>query len=282
MGSVCSREVLLLAQPLLDSKASHKIGAKSKTLKVIEHGVDWLMKANPEDRELIAVVGDPSVDHQFWGRPQDQRVPRPCMKISRYSPGTDLAAEVAAALAAGSKVISDKRKADLAWLKAKSLYDFGDKHRGKYSKVVSEVKGYYESDDYTDELAWGAIWLMKASKLETDKTKYMNRAKSAYKQFQLGRRVKSFSWDQKHAGVQLLMAELTGESQYRAHVIAFCDYNMPHGGAKFTPGGLLFIEKWGALRHAMNIAYICLRTSVLSGMDAIRQANYRNFALAQV
>ena len=40
---------------------------------------------------------------------------------------------------------------------------------------------------------------------------------------------------------------------FRAHITTFCDYNMPNGGAKFTKGGLLFIEKWGALRHAMNI-----------------------------
>jgi len=78
------------------------------------------------------------------------------------------------------------------------------------------------------------------------------------------------------------MAELTGEKSYMASISAFCDYNMPHGGAKYTPGGLLFIEKWGVLRHALNIAFICLRASTLSGMDAIRQRNYRNFALGQV
>ena len=79
------------------------------------------------------------------------------------------------------------------------------------------------------------------------------------------------------------MAELTGEKSYMAEVSAFCDFNMPNGGgATYTPGGLLFIEKWGVLRHAVNIAFICLRASTLSGMDSIRQRNYRNFALGQV
>ena len=32
----------------------------------------------------------------------------------------------------------------------------------------------------------------------------------------------------------------------------------------------------------MNIAYICLRASTITGMDAIRQRNYRNFALGQL
>ena len=259
-----------------------ELGLWDKYVHVIEHGAKWLMKANPEQRTLVAVVGDPDIDHQSWGRPQDQIGPRPCMKVSRYAPGTDVAAEAAAALAAASQVMSDERQAEMAWIKAKQLYDFADKHRGLYSKVVKEVKGYYEGDSYTDELAWGALWLYRGSKLESDKIKYMNRAKSAYKQFQLNKRVKSFNWDQKHAGVQLLMAELTYDKTYRAHVIAFCDHNMPHGGAKYTPGGLLFIEKWGVLRHALNIAFICLRTSLLPGMDAIRTANYRNFAISQV
>jgi len=57
---------------------------------------------------------------------------------------------------------------------------------------------------------------------------------------------------------------------------------MPHGGAKYTPGGLLFIEKWGVLRHSLNIAYICLRAGTLMGMDSIRQSNYRKFAMSQL
>ena len=76
--------------------------------------------------------------------------------------GTDVAAETAAALAAASKIMKDERQAEMAWIKAKQLYDFADKHRGLYSKVVKEVKGYYESDSYTDELAWGALWLYRA------------------------------------------------------------------------------------------------------------------------
>ena len=87
----------------------------------------------------------------------------------------------------------------------------------------------------------------------------MARAKSAYSTFQLDKRVKSFSWDQKHAGIQLLMAELTGEKTYMSAVSAFCDYNMPTGGAKYTPAGLLFLDNWGVLRHASNVAFICLR-----------------------
>ena len=91
-------------------------------------------------------------------------MPRPCIKITRWRQGTDLAAEVAATFAAASKILPSAQKAALCWKKAQELYDFADKHRGKYSDVVKEVTDYYPSDDYTDELAWGAIWLYQAAK----------------------------------------------------------------------------------------------------------------------
>ena len=40
-------------------------GQKDGLMDIIEWGVDWLLKANPEPRVLYAIVGDPSVDHQF-------------------------------------------------------------------------------------------------------------------------------------------------------------------------------------------------------------------------
>ena len=196
--------VTMLSWSAIEHRAVlEQVGEWKNLMKVIDWGVDWLLKANPEPRVLYAVIGDPKVDHEFWGRPQDQSVPRPCIKITRWNHGTDLAAEVAAAFAAASKVVSNAAKASKCWQKAQELYDFGDKHRGKYSDVVKEVADYYPSDDYTDELAWGAVWLYRAARTEIDKIKYMARAKSAYKTFQLGRRVKSFNWDQKHAGVQV-------------------------------------------------------------------------------
>ena len=60
--------------------------------------------------------------------------------MTQWTHGTDLAAEVAGALAAASMVVSDETLASKCWFKAKEIYDYGDKHRGKYSDVVREVK----------------------------------------------------------------------------------------------------------------------------------------------
>ena len=49
-------------------------------------------------------VGDGHVDHAYWGRPEDMTMTRPAFKITPQKPGSDLAAETAAALAASSIV----------------------------------------------------------------------------------------------------------------------------------------------------------------------------------
>ena len=47
-------------------------------------------------------VGDGYLDHNFWGRPEDMTMARPAQAITATSPGSELAAETAAAMAASS------------------------------------------------------------------------------------------------------------------------------------------------------------------------------------
>ncbi|KAI3732481.1 hypothetical protein L1987_63686 [Smallanthus sonchifolius] len=49
-------------------------------------------------------VGDANKDHACWERPEDMDTQRTVIKIDRNSPGTDVAAETAAALASASLV----------------------------------------------------------------------------------------------------------------------------------------------------------------------------------
>jgi len=49
---------------------------------------------------LLLKVGDGFVDHAYWGRPEEMTMNRPAFKITTSQPGSDLAAETAAALAA--------------------------------------------------------------------------------------------------------------------------------------------------------------------------------------
>jgi len=51
---------------------------------------------------LFSKVGDGELDHSVWGRPEDMTMARPARKITAAAPGTELAAETAAAMAAAS------------------------------------------------------------------------------------------------------------------------------------------------------------------------------------
>lgn len=56
---------------------------------------------------LMLQVGDPNMDHRCWERPEDMDTPRNVYKVSTQNPGSDVAAETAAALAAASIVFKD-------------------------------------------------------------------------------------------------------------------------------------------------------------------------------
>lgn len=49
-------------------------------------------------------VGDPQSDHICWERPEDMDTPRLTLQINETAPGSEVAAETAAALAAASMV----------------------------------------------------------------------------------------------------------------------------------------------------------------------------------
>lgn len=49
-------------------------------------------------------VGDPVQDHQCWARPEEMKTPRTVLVIDSKTPGTEIAAETAAAMASASIV----------------------------------------------------------------------------------------------------------------------------------------------------------------------------------
>lgn len=60
---------------------------------------------------------------------------------------------------------------------------------------------------------------------------------------------------------QVLLAQITQRDEYLNAVESFCDYSM-HRQTR-TPKGLIFIEKFGTLCHAANIAFVCLQVNQL-------------------
>ena len=59
-------------------------------------------------------VGDPEIDHKCWQRPETMTEKRPSVQINASFPGTEVAAETAAAMASASLVF---KRSDLLYSK---------------------------------------------------------------------------------------------------------------------------------------------------------------------
>ena len=111
------------------------------------------------------------------------------------------------------------------------------------------------SSSYEDELIWAAAWLYKA----TEDSSYLTLAESKYSSRSPGVPW-AFDWDDKTAGAQLLLYQLTNKASYKADVEAFCD---AADAIQKSPGGQTFRLQWGSNRYASNFAFICLAVRAL-------------------
>ncbi|KAK8962655.1 Endoglucanase 12 [Platanthera guangdongensis] len=75
-------------------------GELQNALNAVRWGTDYLLKAHTAADELYVEVGDGSSDHSCWQRPEDMTTPRTSYKIDASHPGSDVAGETAAAMAA--------------------------------------------------------------------------------------------------------------------------------------------------------------------------------------
>lgn len=148
-------------------------------------------------------VGDPTKDHKCWMRPEDGTLLRPSLKLDPTLPGSEVAAETAAAMAAASMVFraTDAIYADLLVTHAKQLFNFSDNHRASYSLTIPAVQDYYNSTGYGDELLWGAAWLYYA----TGDNNYLAYVTGVEGEnfAEWGVFPSWFSWDSKRPGVQV-------------------------------------------------------------------------------
>lgn len=118
---------------------------------------------------------------------------------------------------------------------AKSIYKFADQHRDTYTTEINDAAAYYKSwSGYGDELAWAAAWLLRATADQT----FRKEVDKHFQEFgtQLNGKPVQFGWDDKTAGVQTLMAQITKEDKYKNMVKTFCDW-LVHSAPK-TPKGL--------------------------------------------
>jgi endoglucanase len=252
---------------------------------------DYLMRCHTADNEFWGQVGNGGFDHAFWGPAEsvESQMKRPSYKIDAAHPGTDLAGEAAAALAACAIVF---KTVDAAYSQqllghARKLYDFADKYRGKYPAAISDAQGYYNSfSGYKDEVVWGAIWLYKATqeaaylqKAEKDYDSLLTEPQMTDKQF-----IWTIAWDDKSFGCYVLLAQLTGKEVYHKDAQRWLDYWTTGYGLKkikYTPGGLAWLDQWGSNRYACNTSFCAILYSDFV-KDAALKKKYHDFAVSQI
>lgn len=175
----------------------------------IRWATDYLLKSTSIPSLVFAQVGDPHADHHCWERPEDMDTPRTPYAVSKTFPGSEVSAEIAAALTASSMVFradNNKERDYSAKLlkRAKMVFYFADKNRGSYNYSLGQwvCPFYCDFSGYQDELVWAAIWLFKATK----EPMYWNYVKQNV--HNLDNNFGEFGWDSKHAGINVLVSKV--------------------------------------------------------------------------
>eukprot|EP00257_Ricinus_communis_P020408 XP_015579633.1 endoglucanase 5 [Ricinus communis] len=261
--------VTMLAWGAIDfRKEITALNQMGHTLWAIRWGTDYFIKAHTEPNVLYAQVGDGDSDHYCWERAEDMTTPRNAYKLDQQNPGSDLAGETVAALAASAMAFKpyNSSYSNLLLVHAKQLFSFADRFRGLYDDSIKNAKEFYTSSGYSDELLWAAAWLYRA----TDDEYYLKYAvDNAVYMGGTGWAVKEFSWDNKYAGVQILLSKILLEGrggtytstlkQYHAKADYFaCACLRKNDGynIQMTPGGLMYVREWNNLQYASAAAFL--------------------------
>ncbi|XP_061198130.1 endoglucanase E-4-like isoform X2 [Saccostrea echinata] len=246
-------------------------GQLDKMYECIRWPLEWLLKCHTGTNELYVQVGE-GKSHSTWDRPESITTRQPVFKVDENKPGSDVAGEYAAAMAAGYLAFKDKDPTFAAKLlqHAKQINNFAVAYKGKYSDSVTAAAEFYRSNDYNDELSWAGVWLYKA----TNDSKYLAQAEKYY----VSGPSWGQSWDDKTAGCQVLLYEETGKDKYKQEIESTFNDWMPGGSIPYSPKGLAFRNQWGSLRYASNMAFIAL----VAADDGLHTSSYRNWAKSQI
>uniref|UniRef100_A0ACD5VC96 Uncharacterized protein n=1 Tax=Avena sativa TaxID=4498 RepID=A0ACD5VC96_AVESA len=245
-------------------------GELGHAVEAIKWGTDYFVKAHPEANVLYGEVGDGDTDHNCWQRPEDMTTSRQAYRLDTQHPGSDLAGETAAAMAAASLVFrrSNPGYANQLLQHSKQLFDFADKYRGRYDVSIPVARSYYGSvSGYGDELLWAAVWLFQA----TADGKYLDYlANNADALGGTGWSTGQFGWDIKYPGVQVLAAKILLQGKAGAHGAVLRRYRQKadffacsclgkqggSGDVQRTPGGLMYHQRWNNLQFVTSASFL--------------------------
>ncbi|KAJ6852251.1 endoglucanase 10-like [Iris pallida] len=271
----------MLSWSVIEYSAKYEAAGELGHVKdIIKWGTDYFLKTFNSSADTIDRIaaqvgqGDTSKgpgpnDHYCWMRPEDINYLRPVYECHSCS---DLASEMAAALAAASIVFRDSRTYSEKLVHgAKTLFKFGRDQRGRYSPGGSDPSFFYNSTGYWDEFVWGGAWMYyatgNASYLSLATTPGIAKHAGA---FWGGPDYGVFSWDSKLIGAQVLLIRLRlflspgypYEEMLRTFhnqtSLVMCSYLPMYTSFNRTKGGLIQLNhgRPQPLQYVVNAAFL--------------------------
>jgi endoglucanase len=272
--------ITTLAWSVMQYRDSYiSLGQYDEVLAAIKWGTDYLLKThrtvNNQTSELYVQVGNITNDGNYWGPPEQMTMARPSYKVTAAKPGSDVAMDTAAAMAAASIVLRPyyAGHANTLLNNARQLHAFAEQYPGKYSDSVPEVKPNYPSSNEKDEMAWGSIWLYRA----TGESGFLTKAKNYY-DANPGVGDWTYSLDDKSYGTAVLLAQIEPTGKYAGQVRTWLDTWMNGStNIKYTPAGFA----WRALGSSgLNAATVFLAQMFYDTVSL--DSRYLNFSTRQI
>lgn len=281
--------------------AYRKIGQWGWLLNNLKWVTDYLIKCHSAPNEFYGQIGKGMIDHKWWGAPEVFPNERPAFKIDAAHPGSELAAEAAAALSSSSMLFrgTDPEYADLCLKHGRELFSFAETYKGLYHEAITDAVDFYKSwSGYDDELTWAALWLYIATKDPS----YLVKAENGYAalpkepQSPTPKYKEALSWDDKTYGCYVLLAKITNKPAYHADAQRWLDW-WSYGyaarqsgvntwsadsGVAYTPGGLAWIRQWGPIRYAANTAFAAFVYRECRDVPEVKKKLYFQWAKSQI
>ncbi|KAL0763997.1 endoglucanase 23-like [Brassica napus] len=261
----------MLAWSSIDFQSYMSQNDLGHNLIALKWATDYLLKTVSQlPNRIFVQVGEAQADHDCWERPEDMDTPRTAFALDAPDPASDLAGEIAAALAAASIAFKQSRpKYSVVLLdKAIKTFQYADSHRGCYTdnpNVNKAVCPFYCSvNGYKDELLWGAAWLRRA----TGDDYYLEYLVNNRQAFGQDFNYLEFGWDNKYGGVNVLIAKeifekdaiaLTAYKDAAEEMMCafFPETSGPHH-MSYTPGGLLYKPGNSQLQNMAALSFLLL------------------------
>lgn len=267
-------------------------------------GLDWMIRAHPSPNTLAVFVGNSSSDAAYWGGDQDIPTDRPTYLINETFPGTDVAAQTAAAFAIASMLYSgdslnvtsafarptglavNATYAALLLTHAQQLYDFAQQaYQQTYTEAVPAAASAYPSNSYADDLILAGLSLA----LATNTSSYYDDAVQTYSNHSLSRSSRPVNWASKIGLAYVMFAEtalarpgiasnLTGwQSECESYFDGVINQQRTSSGLLYYDGD----SDDASLNPALNAAMLLLRYAPIATTDT-RKLSYTSFAQTQI